>query len=321
MKQIKSILLYVDDAPDPTLLDRFVHIAKAVGAKLTLAAVVRPARSQVLFTRGSLDLGELERLLVEDQQRRLDAAASSIDDHAVTITTRVFLGDPVDAIIRAVTAEEYDILVKKPTPAFGLQQHLFGSIDMRLLRACPCPVAIAHVKPSGYSGHAVAAVDYPGENKTKALLNRATLDFLLLSLETGVTEVYIVHAWSVYGESMLTHGRGKVSPERFQEIVEQERSKRQEWLENLVEDYRGSMDDKEAERFHPKPELLRGDPTVIIPQRVQELDADLLSIGTVSRTGLGGWLIGNTAEAILSRVRCTVVTHKPEGFQAPVSDP
>ena len=66
-------------------------------------------------------------------------------------------------------------------------------------------------------------------------------------------------------------------------------------------------------------ELLRGDPTVVIPQRVEELDADLLSIGTVSRTGLSSWLIGNTAEAILDCIDCTVVTLKPEGFVPPVS--
>ena len=66
-------------------------------------------------------------------------------------------------------------------------------------------------------------------------------------------------------------------------------------------------------------ELLRGDPTVVIPQQVKELDADLLSIGTTSRTGVSGWLIGNTAEAILSRIECSVVTLKPEGFVSPVS--
>jgi nucleotide-binding universal stress UspA family protein len=101
--------------------------------------------------------------------------------------------------------------------------------------------------------------------------------------------------------------------------VEQERAKRQQWFENLVDEYRNTLDDDRAKRFNPKLELLRGDPAVVIPQRVKELNADLLSIGTVSRTGLSGWLIGNTAEAILSRIDCSVVTLKPEGFVSPVS--
>ena len=318
MKQITSILFYVDTELDPAILDRVVHIAKVVGARLTLAAVVKPARSQMLFTKCSLDLKEVERLLVEDRQRQLDEAANTVDDRDVTIATRVFLGDPADAIIQAVMTGGYDFLVKQLTPTHGVHQHLLGSIDMRLIRACPCPVTISHPKPNGYTRHAVAAVDYPGEDETKKRLNKAVLDFAAFGLETEFAEVHIVHAWSLYGESLLAHGRGKMPPERLKDVVEQERAKRQEWLDALVEGYVNTLDNHQAERFTPKPELLRGDPTVVIPQRVQELDADLLSVGTVSRTGLSGWLIGNTAEAILSRIDCTVVTLKPEGFVSPV---
>ncbi len=35
MKQFKSILLYIDTELDPAVLDRVVHIASVVGAKLT----------------------------------------------------------------------------------------------------------------------------------------------------------------------------------------------------------------------------------------------------------------------------------------------
>jgi len=319
MKQIKSILLYADAELDPALLDRVVHIAKVVGAKLTLAAVVESAQSQVCLTMGSLDLGEVEHLLIEDRQRQLDEAVSSIDNPDVTIATRVFPGNAVDAIIQAVMTGRYDFLVKRPMPSHGLRQRLFGSVDMRLLRACPCPVTISHLKPGGYSRRAVTAVDYSGESQTNARLNEALLDFAAFGLETEFAEMHIVHAWSLYGESLLARGRGKIPPERLKDLVEQERAKRQQWLENLVDEYRNTLDDDRSKLFNPKLELLHGDPTVVIPQRVKELDADLLSIGTVSRTGLSGWLIGNTAEAILNRIDCSVVTLKPEGFVSPVS--
>lgn len=319
MKQINSILLYVDGELDPAVLDRSVHIAQVVGAELTLASVVKPCRSQASFTGDSLDLDEVECLLVQDRQQYLDEAVNSIDSPGIEIATRVLLGDPVDAIIRAVMMGEYDLLAKQPAPSHGLRQQLFGSIDMRLLRACPCPVAITHSKPGGYTGRAVTAVDYPGDDEAKARLNRALLDFAVFGLGTGFSEAYIVHAWSLYGESLLARGRGKLPPERFQEVVAQEQAKRQHWLENLIEEYRGSLTSKQAVRFKPKLELLRGDPTIVIPQRVKELDADVLNLGTVSRTGLSGWLIGNTAEAILGRIECSAVTLKPEGFVSPVS--
>ena len=41
-------------------------------------------------------------------------------------------------------------------------------------------------------------------------------------------------------------------------------------------------------------------------------------MGTVSRTGLPGLFMGNTAETILQSVSCSVLVVKPEGFGTPV---
>ena len=46
---------------------------------------------------------------------------------------------------------------------------------------------------------------------------------------------------------------------------------------------------------------------------------DLLVMGTVCRTGLAGFIIGNTAEEVLSALNCSVLTVKPEGFVSPVT--
>ncbi|MCK4302705.1 MAG: universal stress protein [Candidatus Eisenbacteria sp.] len=46
---------------------------------------------------------------------------------------------------------------------------------------------------------------------------------------------------------------------------------------------------------------------------------DLIVTGTVCRTGLPGFLIGNTAETILAQVDCSVLTVKPDGFASPIT--
>jgi len=43
-------------------------------------------------------------------------------------------------------------------------------------------------------------------------------------------------------------------------------------------------------------------------------------MGTVGRTGIQGFFIGNTAEEILNQVECSVLAVKPPGFQTPVPD-
>lgn len=51
---------------------------------------------------------------------------------------------------------------------------------------------------------------------------------------------------------------------------------------------------------------------------VQTYRADLVVMGTVARTGVAGLIIGNTAEAILEQVNCSVLAIKPAGFKSPV---
>ena len=50
----------------------------------------------------------------------------------------------------------------------------------------------------------------------------------------------------------------------------------------------------------------------------RQLDADLVVMGTVGRTGIAGLFIGNTAEMVLEQVQCSVLAVKPPGFVSPV---
>lgn len=71
----------------------------------------------------------------------------------------------------------------------------------------------------------------------------------------------------------------------------------------------------------PKSHLCRGDAATVIPELAKTLHADLVVMGTVARTGIAGWLIGNTAEAVLEQLQCSVLAVKPVGFISPVTLP
>ena len=94
------------------------------------------------LTKGcGFDLEEVQRLLVEERQRQLEEAIGEVGDAGVEIAARVYVGDPVDTIVEAVQNEGYDLLMKSFSPVQGLRQQMFGCIDLRLMRACPCPVS------------------------------------------------------------------------------------------------------------------------------------------------------------------------------------
>ena len=260
MIELKNLLLYAEEEVDPAVLERAVRVARTHGAKLTLAAVVEPAGSRSLLSRRNYNSDEVEQLLVEDRRRRLEESIRKIGD--VDISIRVLVGDPVVSIIQAVMAEQIDFLFKSPAPSHGLRRHLFGSTDTCLMRACPCPVAIGRPRTGEGAGRAVAAIDYDKGDETKAHVNQAILDACLLALRGDHPELHIVHAWSLYGETLLGSARTGLPPERFAEVSEEERNYRQQWLDELVQKYRATLDEAHAARFNPKIELLHGDPTI-----------------------------------------------------------
>ncbi|MEQ1895543.1 MAG: universal stress protein [Planctomycetota bacterium] len=51
---------------------------------------------------------------------------------------------------------------------------------------------------------------------------------------------------------------------------------------------------------------------------VERVGAGLLVMGSVSRGGITGLLLGNTAERLLDRVSCSLLTIKPRDFVSPV---
>ncbi len=67
-----------------------------------------------------------------------------------------------------------------------------------------------------------------------------------------------------------------------------------------------------------KVHVVKGNADWVIPRISKAEKIDLLVMGTVCRTGIPGFLIGNTAEKVLADVDCSVLTAKPEGFQSPV---
>ena len=65
--------------------------------------------------------------------------------------------------------------------------------------------------------------------------------------------------------------------------------------------------------------VVKGPAQYVVPELARELEVDLVVMGTVARTGIDGFFMGNTAESILGELDCSVLTMKPPGFVSPVT--
>ena len=58
--------------------------------------------------------------------------------------------------------------------------------------------------------------------------------------------------------------------------------------------------------------LIRGDPRGVIAEFATSHSIDVLVMGTVARSGVAGRIVGNTAEAVVSQMPCSMLVVKPD---------
>ena len=62
----------------------------------------------------------------------------------------------------------------------------------------------------------------------------------------------------------------------------------------------------------------KGLPEEVIPDLSEHLQAGIVVLGTIGRTGLSAAFLGNTAEQVIDHLRCDLLALKPDQYQTPV---
>ena len=195
---------------------------------------------------------------------------------------------------------------------------------MHLLRKCPCPVWLITPQAPPSCRRILAAIDVddvfpPAELTSRRALNRQVLELAVSLARSDAAELHIVHAWDAMGERVMRRAWTQVSEERVGTYVEQVRQRREDSVDKLVHEVTSHSGLDVHDALRPHTHLVRGAARKEVPALAHRIEADLLVMGTVGRTGVSGFLIGNTAETILNQISCSVLAIKPPGFVTPVT--
>ncbi len=68
------------------------------------------------------------------------------------------------------------------------------------------------------------------------------------------------------------------------------------------------------------PRWRKASPEEVLPDMADDLNATLMIMGCVGRTGLSAALLGNTAEHVVDRLNCDILILKPDDYSCPVDD-
>ena len=320
MKRFSNILLIVDERTDySAALKRGATLARKNQARLSVCAIVDTVPSELRIGVVRITPREVLDAATARKREWLEAAVKSVATEEVSIDKKVLVGRPFIEMIREVLRNDHDLIIKCADADSGLREILFSSTDKHLMRKCPCPVWI--LKPTERQRYVriLAAVDQDPEEPVKDILNRQILEMSTSMALAEYSEAHIVHAWEMFDESLLTSHKWDFSEAEFEQMLEEEATGRRRWLQELVKNYGTPADTNSTAPLDLHLHVVKGPAQHVVSELARELAVDLVVMGTVARTGIDGFFMGNTAESILGQLDCSVLTIKPPGFTSPVT--
>ena len=218
---------------------------------------------------------------------------------------------PAIGVIQSVLKQDFDLVIKESTPD-EQRSAGFNAIDMQLLRDCPCALWLCRPIDNHRQQIKVAvAIDPKPDEAAVPGLSVTLLRTARQLADSCSGELQIVSCRDDFVESELKNNVFiKISEAELNKQVEREKQDFANSLRDTIADSGITGDNK----IH----LVTGNPGTTIPEYVTQDKVDILVMGTVARTGIPGFFIGNTAENIVQQLSCSLLTLKPKGFVSPV---
>ncbi|GGO78921.1 hypothetical protein GCM10011348_11940 [Marinobacterium nitratireducens] len=273
MHEFRHLLAVLNTASTHQVaLQRAARLARKNNGKVT---ALLPAGDTAAGVREAIE-AQLEQLKSDGLEATLEVSSEK---------------DVLRAVLLTQHQHAFDLAVKEPQP-HTLADEVFTSLDWKLLRSTRSPVLLVRSDAHGANAPVLAAVEAHPSDEEHRELNQDILDdaqWLAARLEAPL------HLFSAH-------------PAPMQDPMHPDQD-----LNALAREFRAACLELGAGHGIPESQVhvASGPAELLIPQSADSLDAQLVVLGTVARTGLRGVLLGNTAEQVLEKVHTDVLVIPP----------
>ncbi len=322
MRRFKNILCVIDPeaaTASHTALEQAVNLAENNQTSLTVLEVTPRVTGGI----GMLAPNELQTATANEHEARIESLIEPYRQR-LHIQHKVLFGTSFLEVIREVLRCRFDLVIKCAESPDWMDRFL-GSDDMHLLRKCPCPVWLIKSREQRSYKRILAAVDVDDSYPPSELATRHTLNTTVLELAGSLAmsefaQLHVVHTWEANEESAMRHAPFMTESENnIDTYIEQVQRHHTQRMDELMHEVGGKLGSDAIDYLKPQLHLLKGAARKEIPALAKDLQVDCIVMGTVARTGVRGFIMGNTAETILSQIDCSVMAVKPPGFVTPVT--
>ncbi|WP_286261814.1 universal stress protein UspE [Thalassotalea atypica] len=307
MEKYQKILVVIDPTvEDQKALKRAIHMAKLTNASVTAFLSIFDFSYEMTTMLSSEERESMRQTVIDDRAQWIKDILADIELGDININTQVVWHNrPFEAVIEKVIDDSYDMVIKGTHQHDKLKSVIFTPTDWHLLRKCPCPVLLVKDHSWPENGNIIAAINAGSDESEHQSLN------------DKITEEAIHIAGLIKSNVHLVNSFPGTPVNIAIEIPEFDAS---QYNDTMMQHHKDSMK-VHAEKFCIPVEntyVNEGLPEDIIESLSTQLDAELVILGTIGRTGISAALIGNTAEHVIDRLNCDVLALKPQGYKSPL---
>jgi universal stress protein E len=311
MKTYQKILVVIDPSTDEQkALRRAIDLAaniKANGGQVEVTAFLSIFDFSYEMTTilSSDDRGAMRQSVIKDKELWLENLISDLKPDIDINSLVVWHNRPFESIIEQVIQNNYDLVIKGTHQHDRFKSVIFTPTDWHILRKCPCPVLLV-------KGH-----EWPSNGNILAAINVGSDETEHNSLNDKITKEAKKLAQLIQGNVHLVNSFPGTPVNIAIEIPEFNSS---EYNNTMLQHHKKSMaahaTEFEIDVTHTHVE--EGLPERVIEEVADKIDAELVVLGTIGRTGISAALIGNTAEHVIDQLNCDVLALKPDGYISPL---
>ncbi|GHE83994.1 universal stress protein UspE [Thalassotalea profundi] len=308
MEKYQKILTIFDPTTeDQKAFERSIELAKKTNATITAFLSIYDFSYEMTTMLSSEEREAMRASVIKDRELWIAEKIAAVDNEGLIIDSKVIWHNrPFEPIIEQVINEGYDIVIKGTHEHDKLKAVIFTPTDWHILRKCPCPVLLVKDHSWPKDGNILAAINVGSDEEEHISLNKIITEEALNLAKLIDANVHLVNSFpgtpvniaieipefnaNEYNESMLNHHQTAMAAHAKEFNID---SNNTHVSEGLPED--------------------------VIQNKALSLDAELVILGTIGRTGLSAALIGNTAEHVIDGLNCDVLALKPEGYTSPLA--
>ena len=314
METYQNILVVIDPTTDEQkALKRAIDLAstiKSSGAnqiKLCAFLSIFDFSYEMTTILSSDERDVMRQSVIKDKELWLENLINKLNPDIEINCQVVWHNRPFEAIIDRVIKQGYDLVIKGTHQHDKFKSVIFTPTDWHILRKCPCPVLL------------VKEHNWPSNGNILAALNVGSDEAEHHSLNVKITEEAKQLALLIQANVHLVSSFPGTPVNIAIEIPEFNST---EYNETMLKHHQQAMI-AHANQFDisvVNTHVEEGLPETVIEQVAAKLDAELVILGTIGRTGISAALIGNTADHVIDQLNCDVLALKPDGYISPLAD-